>query len=407
MGSYRNNSSDASTDTANDRLPEDLKDPDQRELDEVPGVSSPEKDGQAEESDDSETHSSGGVGGGGSAGVSASGPAVSEPTGVAEGDDSDEDDGLVSTLLGGILSTDDEKLSTEGTGIPPSKLEQWSKSGPSSSPKRTKDALSRALTNSSHLDRDDIEFRVFLQGSYKNHTNIHGNSDVDIVIQLTSPHRRDSNRLLRNTEGVNEDGQPTDYSYEQFKDDVIAALRERYGDDAVVVDDKAIKVHASDSTLQIDADVVVCQRYKSPDEEQELWFRSKSGEEITNAPEQHYQAGAAKNKATGGNYRKSVRMIKRARQNLVHKGRFSKDDAPSYFIAGLLSNVPDEAFVDDPQERFVRIVNYLHANRNDLSSFTTQHGKQPLFGRDSTRWNERDARRFVGELVWLYQNYYN
>lgn len=407
MGNINRTSSDRSTDDVSHRLPEDLRDPEQRDLDEI----LPEADDKGNEDASNQTSSASSTNrskrtrGAGSAGAAPPGVG-SSPTEKEMADQDEVEDSLLSTLLGGVLSADEDELSTDGAGIPPSKLRQWSKSGPSTSPKRTKDALSKALRNSSRLDQDGVEYRIFLQGSYKNHTNIHGDSDVDIVIQVTNPYRRDSSGLLRDTESVYANGQRADYGFREFKRDVVAALREEYGASAVQVDDKAVKVRAGDSALQIDADIVVCQKYKPENGREAMWFRSESGQEISNYPQMHYQRGADKNQATDGNYRKTVRMFKRARQNLVHKGRISKEDAPSYFVACLLSNVPNQAFVDDPQERYVRVVNYLYEHRDDLTSFTAQHGQHEMFGRDSTRWNQRDARRFINELVWLYENYY-
>lgn len=396
MGNTHRTSGDSSTDETTDRLPEDLQDPEQREIDDVPPDE--ELTGDAE-SQDGQASAGGAAGAGGR--TSSAGYVNPSSEGGSEGDS------LLSTLVNGVLSTDDEELTTEGAGIPPSKLEEWSKSGPDSSPKQTKDKLSRALNRSSQLDRGNIDYRIFLQGSYKNHTNIHGNSDVDVVIQLTAPYRRDSDSLLHDTESVHGDGQKAEYGFQEFKSDIVNALQEEYGHDAVIVDDKAIKIRSADSTLKIDADVVVCQKYRPTDGPESMWFRTESGQVITNHPEEHYKQGAAKNNETGGNYRETIRVFKRVRQNLVHKGRLSKDDAPSYFVAGLLSNVPNEAFVNDRQERYARIVNYLDANRDQLSSFTAQHGQKPLFGRGSTRWNQRDAEKFIDELIWLYKNYYS
>lgn len=320
-----------------------------------------------------------------------------------------ESDGAGVGIIEGILSPfhGQTEINDEGRGIPGSKLESWSKPGPSTNTKAACDSIKVALKNDPNLQRDDIEFSVYIQGSYKNSTNIHGNSDVDIVIQLDAPYR------LEQQDGtvkvVHPDGRETNYTYEQFKQDVIDALRRRYGKSAVQVGDKAIEVHSADSTLRIDADVVVSQRNQSPDGDG-MWFKTQGGKEIVNYPKRHYQNGAAKNRQTNGEYKKALRTLKRARSYLVKQGRISKDQVPGYFLECLLYNVPDEAFTprdpdaNDNQRRYCNIVNHL--NKVGLNEFVCQNEVHDLFGPDSTQWNTRDAKRFVDELVYLWNNWY-
>ena len=320
-----------------------------------------------------------------------------------------ESGGAGGGIIEGIISPfrGQTEIDDEGRGIPGSKLESWSKPGPSTNTKAACDSIKTALKNDPNLQRDNIKFSVYIQGSYKNATNIHGNSDVDIVIQLDAPYR------LEQQDGavkiVHPDGRKTDYSYERFKRDVIDALRRRYGKRAVQVGDKAIEIHSADSTLQIDADVVVSQRNQSPDGDG-MWFKTRGGKEIVNYPKQHYQNGAAKNRRTNGEYKKALRTLKRARSYLVKKGRISEGQVPGYFLECLLYNVPDEAFTssapsaNDHQRRYCNIVNHL--NKADLNEFGCQNEAHSLFGRDSTQWNTRDAKRFVDELVYLWNNWY-
>lgn len=397
MGSINRTSSDSDTDETGHRLPWETDD-DQGTIDEYDDSDEDAEEDNAPASSPNSTGGSGG--GGGSAG------AVSVGGGPT---DDEEDRGLIEGIIDGILSPvrGETEIDDSGRGIPGSKLEAWSKPGPSTNTKETCDSIKRALRDDPELQERDIEFSVYIQGSYKNATNIHGNSDVDIVIQLDAPYRLEQRDGMLKI--VAPDGTASDYDYEQFKRDVIDALRRRYGRRAVTVGDKAIEIHSSDSTLRIDADVVVSQRHRTP-EGSGMWFETRHGKEITNYPKQHYQHGTAKNKRTNGQYKKTLRMFKRARSYLVKKGRISKDDVPSYFLECLLYNVPDEAYTasdpqaNDYQRRFCNIVNYL--NKNDISEFACQNEAHALFGQDSTQWNTRDAERFIKELVHLWGNWY-
>ncbi|HOK94963.1 MAG TPA: nucleotidyltransferase [Anaerohalosphaeraceae bacterium] len=69
--------------------------------------------------------------------------------------------------------------------IPESQLETWAKQGAITTAKSTADSVKNAL-NSYNNWPNGIDFEVYLQGSYKNDTNIRGDSDVDIVAQLNS-----------------------------------------------------------------------------------------------------------------------------------------------------------------------------------------------------------------------------
>jgi tRNA nucleotidyltransferase (CCA-adding enzyme) len=72
-------------------------------------------------------------------------------------------------------------------------LETWSHPGARTTAKSTADAIKNSLTGSWRLAGKNVE--VYLQGSYKNDTNIRGDSDVDIVVQLNSTFMPDLSEL--------------------------------------------------------------------------------------------------------------------------------------------------------------------------------------------------------------------
>jgi tRNA nucleotidyltransferase (CCA-adding enzyme) len=78
--------------------------------------------------------------------------------------------------------------------IPESQLETWSHQGSITQSSTTYGTVKRAL------EADDTKyanqaFKVFLQGSYGNDTNIYAESDVDIVIRLDSTYHFDIGAL--------------------------------------------------------------------------------------------------------------------------------------------------------------------------------------------------------------------
>jgi tRNA nucleotidyltransferase (CCA-adding enzyme) len=69
--------------------------------------------------------------------------------------------------------------------IPESQLEAWAAFVPSAISKATADSIRTTLKAMESVVRFQ-EFNVYLQGSYKNDTNLRGDSDVDVVVELTS-----------------------------------------------------------------------------------------------------------------------------------------------------------------------------------------------------------------------------
>jgi len=66
-----------------------------------------------------------------------------------------------------------------------SQLERWAHQGAVATAKLTADSIRNALKSYNYWPAG-IDFEVYLQGSYKNSTNIRGDSDVDVVVQLNS-----------------------------------------------------------------------------------------------------------------------------------------------------------------------------------------------------------------------------
>lgn len=78
--------------------------------------------------------------------------------------------------------------------IPESQLDTWSHQGSIIQSSNTYNTIKNALeaVGNPYASKN---YRVFLQGSYGNDTNIYAESDVDIVIKLTDCFRHDLNEL--------------------------------------------------------------------------------------------------------------------------------------------------------------------------------------------------------------------
>jgi len=281
--------------------------------------------------------------------------------------------------------------------IPESQLETWSHQGAITTAKTTADSIKNALDSYDNWT-DEIDFEVYLQGSYKNSTNIRGDSDVDVVAQLNSTFYSNLSEEQKRILGLT----PASYSWSNFKEDVLRAVRQYYGTPNISEGNKSIKIKAN--TGRLPADVVVCcqyRRYKtvnSYDYVEGMCFWSKNdNRQIINYPKIHYDNGVSKHKNSSKWYKPSVRMFKNAR------GYISGDSAPSYFLECMLYNVPNLKFGTSYQDTFRNIANWL--NEADLDTFICQNGQLKLFGLTLEQWNTIQAKEFIKNLISLWNNW--
>lgn len=204
-------------------------------------------------------------------------------------------------------------------------LETWAKPGPIVEFTATYDTLKGVLndSNSPYYKRD---YTIFLQGSYKNGTNVYGDSDVDVVMRLNETFYTDLH-LLTEEDKKHWDAARSgaDYSLAQFKSDVLSWLINRYGN-KVHPGTKAIFIEGNGARR--DADVLVCaklrryRRFKDWNDQDYVegvcFFRS-DGTRIDNFPVQHSDNCTQKHKDTRNWFKHSVRVYKNLRNTMIEK----------------------------------------------------------------------------------------
>lgn len=132
--------------------------------------------------------------------------------------------------------------------IPNRQLATWSHQGATTTAKATHESIRRAL--SQHSWPSGVSFDVHLQGSYRNDTNIRGDSDVDIVAELTSAFRPDLSALAPDQAAAQRAAYSNaSYGWSEFRRDVLAALRSYYGTAAVAEGKKAVRVEGGAGRL--------------------------------------------------------------------------------------------------------------------------------------------------------------
>jgi hypothetical protein len=299
--------------------------------------------------------------------------------------------------------------------IPESQLEGWSHQGSITNSSKTYTSIDVAIDSWEPLL--NRKYEIYLQGSYKNDTNIHGESDVDVVVQLNSCWNRDIESMpLYQQQLYTANHFPVTYSWKHFRADVLNALTDYYSPDLVEQGTKAIKVRGISGRLN--ADVVVCVQYRKygtffSHEDQEykegiaIWV-PKYNEWIFNYPKVHYINGCAKHTVSDDRYKRMVRIFKNAANMLEQHGLIGDEVAPSYFIECLVYNAPYLAFDANYQKSFVSIIGWVFESfRNNSHTFMQVNGIVPLFGTkgEKDRWNTADATALIRALGDLWDSW--
>ncbi|NQX10365.1 nucleotidyltransferase [Microbacteriaceae bacterium VKM Ac-2855] len=266
--------------------------------------------------------------------------------------------------------------------------------------------MKTALELSTELD--DIDYKVFLQGSYANDTNTRGDSDVDVVVMMTSTFMPDTSQLGATEKDSHARNRiPGTTTAQELRGKVERALRSYYGDSRIEPKNKCLRV--AKTAGYVDADVVPALQHRrftsytpsgSSDWIEGISIQPLRGERIVNYPKEHIRNGQSKNGVANGNYRPTVRQVKRLRRRAVDLGRLSRTDAPGYLLECLVSNVPNRYFENDPSDRLLGVLSYLSifdaaALREEMWSGDRIH---KLFIDDPGEHNEYIAARVLGVL---------
>ena len=289
--------------------------------------------------------------------------------------------------------------------IPESQLSRWSNHDGQDAPKRTHEAIRQVLA--AHQWPTGITYDFYLQGSYQNDTNIRGDNDVDIVLQLTSSFRHEADLLLEHDRNrLASSFQPATHDWNDFRRSALKALEARFGKNHVGQGNKTIKLKAD--PLRLAADIVVCIDHRKYVNYQTYvagmaFYALHDKRWIVNYPKEHYKNGASKSSRTWDQYKRTVRMFKNVRNYLESHRAMSSSLAPSYFVECLLYNAPDPAFQSGFQDTFCSVVNWMVSA--DLERHVCQNGQQLLFGTSPEQWTVAEAKAFANHLVELWNTW--
>lgn len=258
-------------------------------------------------------------------------------------------------------------------------LETWSAQGSIQQSAATYKAISGVLndTGSPYYLKN---FETFLQGSYGNDTNVWADSDVDIVIRLSSVFYSNTDDLSP-AEKANYDSNrsPTEYSLAKFKEEVTSWMTKNYG---AGVDGSGKAIYVPGNGHRRDADVLACAEhrhyasypaYGQPTYREGIVFWTKDKTKIVNYPKQHSANCTNKHQNTNGYFKPTVRIFKNIRNRMIADGRLQEGIAPSYFVEGMLWNVPNNLFGTSYQQTVINCFNHIYGMQ-DKSQLTCANG---------------------------------
>lgn len=262
--------------------------------------------------------------------------------------------------------------------IPESQLQTWSSQGSITQSAATYDTIKTVLTdNSSPYYLKD--FSLFLQGSYCNNTNVWKDSDVNIVVRLNQTFYSDLSQLDQGAKSSFDISYPdVKYGFHEFYTEVVGWLTKHFGSD-VKSGRKAIFIQGNNGRR--DADVLVSaklRRYRKGSTgtdaqyDEGVCFFLPDQTRVINFPEQHRNNCITKHQNSNEWFKKMVRVYKNLRNRMVADGYLADGVAPSYFIEGMLWNVPNNKFGASFEDSFVNSFNWV--NDSDKTQLACANG---------------------------------
>lgn len=244
-------------------------------------------------------------------------------------------------------------------------INRWAKLPSETEQERAANAervVTEAVKNSDLLK--NRECRVFLQGSYRNDTNVRLDSDVDVCVCLresVTPNYTFAPSLNDEVVGY----KPASYPAGDFKNDLETALVKRFGRANVTRGNKAFNI--KENTYRLTVDAVPCVlhlRYANDGSTQEgISIFPDKGSRIDNWPDQHFDNGVIKHRETKYSFKPVVRIMKNLRNRMAESGVGAAVPIPSFLNECLVWNVPNPLLMNDTYSDDVRSA-LLHLWKN-------------------------------------------
>lgn len=284
-------------------------------------------------------------------------------------------------------------------------LKTWSKPVSTSEDQKCQNAISQITA--ALKAKFGSKVSIFLQGSYRNNTNVRLNSDVDIVMRYDDVFYPDLQRLSEADKATyNAQRTSAGYNFEKLKADTQDALKKVFTTD-VERKNKCIQVNGN--TCRVTADVIPCfvlKRFSTLQtiEAEGIKFYTEDNREIISFPNQHFSNGTGKTEQTFRLYKRMVRILKVINYGLIDKGTISDNLASSFFIECLVYNVPNGNFISGNYTQTLRnVIVKIYEDMKTNADYTEVNQLLWLFSNRNPR-NRQNALDFM-QHCWNYMGY--
>ena len=293
--------------------------------------------------------------------------------------------------------------------IPSNQLEVWAHIGAVAASKTTYHSIRNCVEN--HTFPEGVKYDIYLQGSYGNSTNIRGDSDVDVITELTSSFKPQISALNDDERTIfSKKYNDSTYVLSDFRKEVVDSLKSCYDEHKISTGNKAIKLEGYSGRLNADIIIAIKYKYfwhvyekKNDSYAEGIAFQDKNGVWIHSYPKRHYENGVKKMSLTNNHYKSLVRIYKNIRGKLEDDFSMPDKFLSSYFIESLLYNVPNEYFAGSISDVFFKSLKWL--NGADLSNFKCQHELFSLFGTSEGQCPISEAKSFISAIVKLWNSW--
>jgi hypothetical protein len=136
-----------------------------------------------------------------------------------------------------------------------------------------------------------------------------------------------------------------------------------------------------------------------------ITFVTLDGRQVNNFPEYHSENLTAKHQSTGNRVKPAIRVFKNMRSELIERGAIARGDAPSYFLEGLLYNVPDEQFVGSIGNTTFNILRWLYQTPDRTNFLCANKCYYLLRDVTSVCWPTANGLKFINASIALWDGW--
>ncbi len=105
------------------------------------------------------------------------------------------------------------------------------------------------------------------------------------------------------------------------------------------------------------------------------------------------------------NARELIRIFKNARSKMVEDRLIADGSAPSYYIEGLLYNLPNDKFVGDYQNNFLNTLKWLYETPDPAELVYANEQYYLLRDNSHTCWACLDGANFINAAINLWNDW--